>query len=324
MMAASIFLAYRLIRPPIPLALWCVISCGLAYISLISSSAFYHNQLQITVTFLIILSLERYASGALVTAGIALGIAAAIKVTPAALGIIFLLDRNYRPAVVTAITGLSLLALSYLIAGPALHAEFLGHIKTISEQVVVMRVNWNLETYLLQLSAMLTGTPLLSLEGIPPEQLIDAMDHTQPEPFWITITTKILFLAGIALVLFRTHNLSPLNAMRLRPFGLILVMTLCAPLGWSHHYLPVLILLPAILTFMPPVRAIALLVIFGGLTSLGIFAFLRIEGSQIHYQALLNISLLLVTFAIFFTRPVKFIDQTQKPKLKKPVYKPIT
>ncbi len=316
MIAGAIFLAYRLIRPPVPLALWCVISCGLAYFSLISSSALYHNQLQIMVTFLIILSLERYASGALITAGIALGIAAAIKVTPAALGIIFLLDRSYRPAIVTAITGLALLALSYLIAGPELHREFFANIGIISEQVAVMRVNWNLESFLLQMSALLTGTQLLSLEGIPPERLMDALDHPQVEPLWIAITTKLLLIAGTALVLLRTHALSPLNAMRLRPLGLILVMTLCAPLGWSHHYLPVLILLPAVLTFMAPVRAISLMIIFGGLSSLGVFALLRIEGSQIHYPALLNIILLLSVFALFFARPLHFNDKPPRKLLK--------
>ena len=317
MIAASIFLTYRLIKPPVPLALWCVVSCFLAYLSMLSSTALFHNQLQITVTFLIILSLERYGASAMITAGIALGIAAAIKVTPAALGIIFLLDRSYRPAVVTAITGLGMLALSYLITGPQLHVEFLNQIKTISEQVVIMRVNWNLESFLFQVSSLITGVPLIDPAKLPAELLASPLDHTQPEPFWITIFTKVVLIAAIALVLFRTHGLNRLDRLRLRPIGLLLAMTMCAPLGWSHHYLPVLILLPVILTFVAPLRAIALLLAFASVTSIGVFELVHLQNTQIHFNAMFNTAILMATFALFFARPKSFISKQPSKMLKR-------
>jgi len=258
LIALSVVLAYRLIRPPVPLTLWCVISCVLLYISLIASSALFHNQLQITVTFLIILAFERYKNGASITAGIALGLAAAIKITPAALGLIFLLDKDIRAALSTAVTGLAVLALSFLIAGPEMHATFMSRIGTIAEQIALMHVNWNIESGLFQLWALLSGTELHTLPEMP--------NMPVKEP----------------------RNLSFENRLRTRPFGLLLIMTLCAPLGWSHHYLPVLLLIPALLTFMPPVRAIILLAAFGGLTSLPVFSILMDYGQSVHLQALLK------------------------------------
>jgi len=295
MIAVSIMLTYRLIRPPVPMVLWCVISCALLFTSLIASSALFHNQLQITVTFLIILALERYKSGASITAGIALGLAAAIKITPVALGLIFLLDRDHRAVAATALTGLTLLALSLAIAGPDLHAQFLTSVRDISGQIALMHVNWNIEAYLFQIKTLITGPPLHSLPLIPNMALA--------EPLWTRIATIAICIAGLAFVLTRTQHLSPEDRLRLRPFGLLLVLTLCAPLGWSHHYLPILLLLPSILTIRPPIRAIALIMIFACLTSLPVFSLIKPLSTHIHMQAMLPITVLLATFALFFARP---------------------
>jgi len=251
MIAASIFLTYRLIKPPVPLALWCVVSCFLAYLSMLSSTALFHNQLQITVTFLIILSLERYGASAM------------------------------------------------------------------SEQVVIMRVNWNLESFLFQVSSLITGVPLIDPAKLPAELLASPLDHTQPEPFWITIFTKVVLIAAIALVLFRTHGLNRLDRLRLRPIGLLLAMTMCAPLGWSHHYLPVLMLLPVILTFVAPLRAIALLLAFASVTSIGVFELVHLQNTQIHFNAMFNTAILMATFALFFARPKSFISKQPSKMLKR-------
>ena len=298
MIAACIWLSYRLIRPPVPLVVWCVISCGLLLLSIISKSALYHNQLQIMVTFLIILSFERYRAGASKSAGIALGLAAALKITPAALGIIFLMDRDAKAASATATTGILLLALSYLVAGPELHSDFLATLSEISSQTALMHVNWNLEALLVQLKTLAIGPPLHNL-NLTPNMAID-------EPLWVSVLAKGIGLGLAVLVLIRTHGMSKADALRLRPFGLILAMTLAAPLGWSHHYLPILLLIPALLTFMPPVRAIAMLALFGGLTSLGAFSLIKPYGTVVHAQALLNIAVMLAVFALFFARPARF------------------
>ena len=310
MIAASVLLAYRVVRPPVPLVLWCVLSCALLYLSLIAVSAIYHNQLQIMVTFLIILSLERYSSGASITAGIALGLAAAIKISPAALGLIFLLDRDIRAAVATAVTGGLLLALSLLIAGPELHQEFLARVREISSQIAVMHVNWNIEAYLLQLHALVTGTPLHGPQAID--------NFATPEPLWVTIATKVILVAGVALVVARTRGLPRQDALRIRPLGLMMVLTLCGPLGWSHHYLTILILLPGVLTFLQPIRAVAILVIIAGLTSLGVFSLVKPLGVQVHAQALFCTTVLLAIFALFFARPLQFhVVQRTSPSRRK-------
>ncbi len=280
MIATSVVLAFRIIRPTVPLALWCVLICALLLISLISTSALFHNQLQITVTFLILLSFERYRSGAYLAAGIALGLAAAIKITPAVLGIIFLLDRQVRPALATAATGLAHLGLSLAVAGPDLHGEFLHRVGEISERIAIMHVNWNIEALLFQIQAFATGSEILPDSSIANTAVL--------EPRWIGFFTKVFLVGAVVLVLWCTHRTADSLRLPIRLMGLTLALNLGAPLAWSHHYLTVLLLSPMILVLLRPVRAIAILAIYGGLGSLTVFSLLNNISQTVHLSAVLN------------------------------------
>lgn len=299
MIVASVLLVYRLVRPPVSLAIWSGVSAGLLLISTISVLALYHNQLQITVTFLILLSFERYRAGASIAAGVALGLAAAIKVTPAALGIIFLLDRDVRAVCATAVTGFAMLGLSFLVAGLGLHLVFLDRLFEISGQIAIMNVNWNFEAFFIQLKTLLIGPPLHT-EATTPIMAIE-------EPFWIGLATKIALVVGVSIVLFQTRTLDRADSCWIRLFGLLLVLTLCAPLGWGHHYLPILLLLPSLFRLMPGRQAFLMLALIGGLTSITLFGLLSSVSQTVHMQTMLNVCVMLGLFAVFFVRPPHLI-----------------
>jgi alpha-1,2-mannosyltransferase len=99
LLAASVWLAGRLLKPA-AMPWWAWTSAGLVTLSLSIQShlAIWHNQPTITVGFLTLLSIERLGAGRPVAAGVALALAAAIKLTPAAVILIFLLDRQWRAA----------------------------------------------------------------------------------------------------------------------------------------------------------------------------------------------------------------------------------
>ena len=85
-----VVLTWRIMAPKTtPLWLWVLISVALLLTSASSLLALSLGQLQILVFSFCLLAFERYRAGAFWLAGIALGIAACLKITPALLILIF-------------------------------------------------------------------------------------------------------------------------------------------------------------------------------------------------------------------------------------------
>jgi len=284
MIAASVILAFRITSPHIPLYIWTIISVLLLSTSLIATLALYHNQLHITVTFLALLAFERYKSGAMIAAGTALALAAAIKILPALLGLIFILDKGYRAATTTAILGLALLALSVGLAGPALHLDFVNSLKTVASTVSIEPINWNLQSFLVQLRSLATHTPLTA----PPLGVL-RIDTA----LWLSIATYGFLIAALALLIWRTTPKSPWRLV-----GLSLILTLTGPLAWIYHYLIILLMLPMVTAHMRPATALALLAAFGWLTSVQAFAWASGVSHNIHGQAMLGTATMIALLAL--------------------------
>ncbi len=291
MIAASIILAYRVVRPQIPLYVWTVASLCLLQVSLILELALLHNQIQISVAFLIILSFERYKSGAFMAAGAALALAASLKLVPAVLGLIFLIDRRYIAALASLSAGLILLGASIVLAGGALHVDFLDSLQMVSGRVSIEPINWNLESLVVQIRSLITGDPL----GQIPLSTIRI-----PKPAWVAITNYALLLGGIALLLHRAKGLMPLQLM-----GLVLISTLAAPLAWIYHYLTVLLLLPMVFRYVQTGRALAILVVFGAASSIHAFELMGRIAPQVHAQSILGTGLMIALFVMLFAKPLK-------------------
>ncbi len=247
MMAGSVWLAWRLMRPGSSFALWSALSVLLLATSIISFHALFHSQPQITVVFLCLLAFERLAAGKPIAAGTALGVAAALKLTPILLALIFLAERQYRPALAALAVAAGLALLSLILAGPDLHAVFIDKLRIVAQQLVVWDFNYSLRAVLWQAGQIATGTPM------PPPQTGEPLVVLAPA--WLGAAALAVLAAGGAGLIRATRTLPAPERLRRRTLAGFLLITLCSPLSWTHQYLFALFLLPGLFGILPALPA---------------------------------------------------------------------
>lgn len=295
MVATAVFLVYRMVKPKVSLILWTAASLALIWFSVITVSAFIHNQFQITVAFLTILAFERMISGKSTQAGAALAVAAAIKLSPAALFLIFIVEKDRRAMMSFVCVGGALGLASLAIAGIDLHLVFLERLKEISEIVAVMKVNYNLEAFLINIASLMD---LVWIDTVP-----TVRDQVVPEPLWLTIVVRAGLVIAAIFVLRRTRHMERTDRIVLRFVGLLLVFTICAPLAWTHHYLVPLLMVPAMIRYYSlPVTA---LVWLGTLlaTSVTAYGLLADRSTEVHLQVMLSVATFGAIFLLFMLAP---------------------
>lgn len=244
MLAASVLLAGRLAKPQaMSFAAWVAIGTGMLLTSVQAQNALQQNQPTITVTFLLLLAFVCLDEKRPVAAGAALALAAAIKLSPAAFALIFLVDRQYRAFAAFALTGAALALLSLALAGIDLHLTFLATAGAVREQALLNAVNISL------LPALMAFGSLVGL--LPPFDTHANVVIFSSVPGWLH--AGISLTAGIVLATFlvalRRHPGSMRRAIGL--FALSLIVAIFGPLGWLHYYLLPLLLLPSALGLMP-------------------------------------------------------------------------
>lgn len=243
MLAASVLLAARLARPKeMSLAGWVVIGTLILLLSVQTHLALWQNQPTIMVTFLVLLSFVCLDAERPVAAGAVLALAAAVKLTPAAFALIFLIDRQYRALAVFALSGAALGFLSLVLAGIDLHLTFLATAHAIREQALLNAVNVSL------LPALLALGSALGLR--PPVDTTSSIVVLSPIPGWLQAGISLTGMIAIAALLVMLRNQpGPLR----RLVGLMavsIILALFGPLGWLHYYLLPLLLLPGIFGLM--------------------------------------------------------------------------
>jgi hypothetical protein len=250
MLAASVLLAARLLKPAsMPLMVWTLAGLGVLVFSLQAQVALWHHQPTITVSFLILLSFVCLDARRPVAAGAALALAAAIKLTPAALALVFLIDRQYRALLAFALIGGALGLLSLLLAGIPPHAAFLESLGAIRGTALLSVVNTSLSPALLTFGSVLgLGAPF---DPTSPMAILRQIPGWLPTA--LTAAGALILLAFLAALRGRPARIR-------RAVGLLAVTittALFGPLGWIHYYLMPLLLLPGLFGVMP--RAIAAL-----------------------------------------------------------------
>jgi hypothetical protein len=248
-LAGSVLLAARLFRPAtMPLYLWCVIGAMILQFSIPVYVAVGHNQPTITMVFLILLSFERLAAGRPIWAGVALAVAAALKLTPAVFVLIFLLERQYRALAAFAVAGAALGVLSLALAGIDLHFAYLDALGLVKETALLSAVNISLKPALIALGAEFG--------------LGAALDHAEHGivlrdlPFWLGPSLSFTAFAIIAtgFVALRRWPADLARAMAI--LLLSIVLPLFGPLGWQHYYILPALLLPGLIARMPKAQAV--------------------------------------------------------------------
>lgn len=250
MIAAAPLLAWRLIRPPLGPLPFTVLTIVALTASAPGYLAMIHNQPQITVIFLVLLSFERLRAGASATSGALLALATALKLSPLFFVLIFALRRDLRALTGFALAGGALGLASVALAGWPLHREFLAVLGRIDALTILEKVNYAPETLLYQLSQLATGTPMADWSM--------TQATTTPEPRWIALTIKVALIAALAATWAATRRLPAETALPVQLLALSLATALFGPLSWAHYFLLPMILAPTLFLLMPAPRAWAL------------------------------------------------------------------
>ncbi|MEL7117650.1 MAG: glycosyltransferase family 87 protein, partial [Pseudomonadota bacterium] len=227
--------------------------------SIIAQTAIWHLQPQIIVVVLTLWSFERYAAGKPIAAGVILAFAGGLKIAPAAFGVIFLLDRNWRAAIAAALTGAVLLALSFLVGGLQLHLDFLEGAAAASEGIFFTRITYTVEMALYALGMWAGYLPFVDTS--------DAVERIMHTPPAISVAVKALALAAFGWVIWRTYRLPADIRLPAQIILLTLIINGFGPLGWSHYYLPIILFLPALFGLMSRTSGITLAILFAVVTS---------------------------------------------------------
>ncbi|WP_413874188.1 glycosyltransferase family 87 protein [Albidovulum sp.] len=252
LLAASAWIAGRILKPrAMPWCVWTAISLVTLNLSAQSFLAIWHNQPTITVGFLTLLSIERLGAGRPVAAGAALALAAAIKLTPAAFALVFLLDRQWRAAAAFVLAGAALGLLSVALAGWPAHQAFLASLAQVKGFGYLIAINTSLLPAALALG---------SVSGLLPPVDPAATQHIYTTvPGWLS---PAISLVALGLVAAFGRALAPLPGGLRRGIGFLalsIVVALMGPLGWLHYYLVPMLLLPGLLGLLPFRAAVALM-----------------------------------------------------------------
>jgi alpha-1,2-mannosyltransferase len=135
--------------------------------------------------------------------GMLIGIAAAIKLTPAVFVLFFLLRRDYRAAVTSAVSGMAATAIGFVVA-PAQSWEF-----------------WS------DPAGGVSGSPFFSNQTFEAMLVRAGVDGTPRTVAWLLLSVALLALAAPAI----RRAPAPLALVTLAAVGLLV-----SPTSWSHHW----------------------------------------------------------------------------------------
>lgn len=240
LLAGTSVLAWRIMRPHLSLPVWMVLGLAIAVLTPIGFIALFQNQPQILVSFLIVLAIERRRSNAPVQAGLALALAASIKLFPVVL-VLFWLARRDRPAIGAFVGfGACLAAASLLVGGLRLHLDFLRQVAVISETVMFTQISFNLDTLLGQVLPQAVRVSVLSNTpgGVASGMFVAA------KPLWLGLSTKALLVVGL-IYFWRAAKRCDETYLycHLWP-AMVVFVSLLSPLSWAYHYLSMVFFVP--------------------------------------------------------------------------------
>ncbi|WP_164736742.1 glycosyltransferase family 87 protein [Pararhodobacter zhoushanensis] len=244
LLAFCVVLAGRIARPAsVSWSAWTLIGIALLSLSTPALHALLQNQPTITVTFLILASVDRLLADKAASAGVLLALAAAIKLTPIVFVLIFVLDRQPKAVVAFGVAGALLAATSVALAGWPLHRAFLDTMAAMGWQTSFGAFNPTLGNALL---------PLLSALGAIPE--LQHPTDVVTIPAALGIGLRLATLGFVTAVVFWFWQLPRRERLVLGLTALSIAVPLFGPIGWQHYYVLPLLLAPGAIARMPASR----------------------------------------------------------------------
>lgn len=286
LLIGTVALAWRVTRAQQSLVIWLLVGVLFLASTTFGFVPLRQGQWQILTSFLILLSLERARSGAPHQAGIALALAASIKLYPVLLLVLWLARRDqWRniPSFLGAI--LVLTSASIALAGLDLHLQFIDRIATISGSVLYTLLSYNF-------TVLLDGW---SITGLVDE---DGIKRTTP---WIGVLNKLMLLIAAATAVQAARRAAPEQFYcSVVPIWLV-AMSYFSPLSWSYHFLTAMAFAPLLL--QRPVGVLGYMVIFGLTFTGSAFAIGTIAPTGMLLVCIGSLSLLILVGLLYWLRP---------------------
>lgn len=234
------WISWRLVNraAKIPFWAWSGLSVVLLQTGFVPAFALELMQPQITVTILCLLAIERLAYGRDATAGALLAVATAIKLTPAILVLMFVMERRWRALGVFAMVAAALVSLGLVLAPPGLHGAFLDSLEQVRGRTLLACSNFSMNSALFALWHAMGWVPPL-----PGDANYIAVDL----PASAGLLSKALL--GLALFAAWRAGRTLTEAWRLpyALFQLTLFGALFGPFAWGHYFLVQVFLAPTVL-----------------------------------------------------------------------------
>ena len=300
LLAGCLILAHRIARTRIPQELWLAIGLVALMGTMIGYVAVLQDQPQILVAFLTLLAIERAESGAPRSAGAILALAAAIKVFPALVALIWLFGRSRRAAVWFALFGAVIGLLSILLAGWPLHLDFLRMMQVLSGTAVITVVSYSIDSVLLQL---LTPGGITFIAN-PARDPVDGGVlgwNVLPKPALVTAAGAALQLVTILLAARALRTARDTFRRAAIWAAALTCLALVGPVGWSYYYIAPATFLPLLIVWHGPLRGTVILSVLIGAISLPTLA-LDLPGLGAVPAAQLAGVVMTVAMAVLFSR----------------------
>ena len=257
-----VWLGWKLVEPrQISPTLWALLAFGLLFITAAGYMTYWLGQPQVIVSAITLASALALARGRDLSAGGLLAVAAAAKLSPALLVVLFVMERRWRALAAFAAVGAALAILSVALAGWPLHAELLDKLARIEAHTLVSRILVSLELVLFQLHETLLGTA----------NWVIGQPRMAMEPVWIAWTVRLALAASLVLTYVATRHLPPRTRIWTRFYLLLLATLVTNPLGWMHYMVLPLTLLPALYELLPRRTASLALFALGSVFSMPLF-----------------------------------------------------
>ena len=239
--------------------LWLAVGIAALLFTSVGLVAIEQNKPQILVSFLVVAAIERDRAGAWRTAGVLLALAAAIKLYPALLAVLWLGERRWRALASFGVAGALLGLSSIFLAGWPLHAEFLRLIALLRESAVATSFNYGLDSALAQLLWRDDLVFIASRDNPIGTANPHGWKVMVKGPLWSLASTFSLLAMTAALALHAWRSGRQLPILTYPAY--LAALAFLAPLSWGYHYLSTLAFAPALLVALGPLRGLALLAI---------------------------------------------------------------
>ncbi|MFT4716128.1 MAG: alpha-1,2-mannosyltransferase [Paracoccaceae bacterium] len=243
----TIFLSWRAFRPTSSLPLWMLIGVLAVFPTVYGFIALHQSQPQILVSFLIVLAIERSRSNRPLSAGMALALAASIKLYPVLFVVIWIGSGERRAIKSFVVSGAILAAASLMFGGTDLHLNFLSQIATINDTVLLTQLSFNFDSLLAQFFLSDLYSP--NAQAAPHLTSATGVNLLKPQGFGLA--SKAFLILSLVFIYWRAAKSTDSDIYtRLWP-AMIILVSLFGPLSWAYHYIGAAVFFPALIVTGP-------------------------------------------------------------------------